>query len=55
MADRQIQVLPSVSSDQRTHVLDESCWCEPVVVDVTTFNDLPDRVEDVVHRPEDGA
>jgi hypothetical protein len=55
MGDKRVQVLPEVSDRRVQHVLDESCWCGPIVVDVTTFADLPDRVEDVVHRPEDGA
>lgn len=26
-----VQVLPETSTDERMHVLDETCWCEPEV------------------------
>ena len=41
------QVVPETWSDQRMHVLDETCWCDP----------YPDTVQPsvLIHRKENQA
>jgi hypothetical protein len=34
-----IHVLPETSSDERMHVLDDTCWCRPVLA----AHDVPGR------------
>jgi hypothetical protein len=43
----QVQITPLVSSDGRIHVMDDTCWCRPMVI-ARYWNgqDL------VIHRPE---
>lgn len=31
MVDTNIQDVPQTSTDEKMHVLDESCWCKPTV------------------------
>lgn len=42
-----VQDVPETSSDQRMHVLDVDCWCEP------TVESVPPAQPRVIHKSED--
>lgn len=43
----QVQITPLVSSADRMHVMDDTCWCRPTVI-ANYWNGQ----DVVVHRPE---
>lgn len=36
-----VQILPPTRSDERMHILDETCWCHPVLKDGQLRHDSP--------------
>lgn len=47
-----VQNVPLTSSDERMHVLDENCWCGPMVLAKGQGDDF--RILEIDHQPQGG-
>lgn len=51
-----LQVVPETGSDERMHVLDETCWCRPTLAQIPAGSKRFRRFEyQLLHRSADAA